>query len=47
MALGETSEVRPFNCPNYNDLQNTLDMVTDELQKFIYEYNKLAQEMKD
>ncbi|KAH0755142.1 hypothetical protein KY290_025412 [Solanum tuberosum] len=47
MALGETSEVRPFNCPNCNDLQSSLDMVADELQKVIDEYNKIAQEKKD
>lgn len=47
MALGETSEVRPFNCPNCNDLQNSLDMVADELQKVIDEYNKIAQDKKD
>jgi len=47
MALGETNEVRLFNYTNCNDLQNSLDMVTNELQKFIDEYNKIAQEKKD
>ena len=47
MALGETSKVRPSNCSNCDDLQNSLDMVIDELQKVILEYNKLAQEKKD
>jgi len=47
MVLDETSEVRPFNCPNYNDLQNSLDMIADELQKVIDEYNKIAQEKND
>ncbi|XP_049394650.1 uncharacterized protein LOC125858929 [Solanum stenotomum] len=47
MALGKTSEVISFNCPNCNDLQDSLDMFTDELQKVIDEYNKIAQEKKD
>ncbi|XP_015158901.1 uncharacterized protein [Solanum tuberosum] len=47
MALGETSKVRPYNSSNCNDLQNSLDMVADELQKVIDEYNKIAQEKKD
>lgn len=33
MTLGEISEVRIPNCPNCYDLQNTIDMVADELQK--------------
>ena len=47
MELGETNEVRPFNCVNCNDLKKSLDMVIDELKKVINEYNKLAQEKKD
>lgn len=47
MKLDETSEVRPFNYPNYNDLKNSLDMVTNESQKVIDEYNKIVQEKKD
>ena len=42
MALGETSEVKSYNCPHYNDLQKSFDMVTDELQKVIDAYTKLA-----
>lgn len=46
LSLGERTEVTSYNYPNCNDLQNSLDMVTDELQKFIDEYNKVAQEKK-
>ena len=47
MLLGETSDVRPLNCPRYNHLENSFDIITDELHKFIDEYNKLAQENKN
>ena len=44
VSLGETRKERSYNCPNCNYLQNSLDMVSDELQKFIDEYNKHLQE---
>ena len=47
MTLGETSELIPSNCSNYNDLQDSLDMVTDELQKVIDAYNKISHERKE
>lgn len=47
MELGETSEVKSYNCSNFNDLQNSLDTVADELQKIIDEYTNIAWEKKD
>ena len=47
MALGETSEVRTFDCSNYNDLQDFLDIIIDELHKVIDAYNKVVQEKKE
>ena len=46
-ALRETREVRSHNCPNCRNLQTSLDVVTDELQKVIDEYKKIYQEKKD
>lgn len=43
MELGETILVIPFDCPNINKLQNSLDMVAMNYS----EYNKIAQENKD
>lgn len=39
IAIGETSKVRNSIYPNYYNLQNTIDMSKDELQKVIDEYN--------
>lgn len=47
MAIGETSEVRIPKCHNFYYLQNTIDMITDELQKVIGEYNKISNEKKN
>lgn len=47
MALGETSMVRNSICPNFYDLQNTIDMLTDELQKVFDEYNVISNEKKN
>lgn len=44
MAIIETSEVRSSNCPNCLNIQTSTDLVTDDLQKLIDEYNKLAKE---
>ena len=41
MALSETIEVRSFKFSNCNDLQDSLDMVNDELQKVIDAHNKI------
>ena len=46
MAIGESSEVRLHDYYNCNTLESNLDMITDELQKVVYEYKKLAQEKK-
>ncbi|XP_059310153.1 uncharacterized protein LOC132061332 [Lycium ferocissimum] len=47
MAKSDTSEVRTPSCSKCIDLQATLDLVTDDLQKMIDEYNKLAKEKKN
>ena len=47
MALSETNEIRYFKCCKFNDLQDSFDMVTNELQKVIDAYNKISQEKKD
>ena len=44
IVLSKTSEVGSYSFPNCNDIQNSLDMVTDELQKIIDEYNKITRE---
>ncbi len=31
VSMGETREIRSYNCLNCNYLQNSLDMVSDEL----------------
>lgn len=47
MTPCEKNEIIPFNCPYCDDLQESLDMVIDELQKVIDEYKKISQEKKD
>lgn len=43
----QTCEVRTYNCSECDNLQKSLDMVSDELQNVINEKNKLAQEEKN
>lgn len=47
MEMGESSEMQPYNCHNFNLLLSNLYMFTDELQKIIDEYSKIAQEKKN
>lgn len=43
MARGESIDVRQHDCPNCNYFfWNSLDMITDELQKVINEYGKIC-----
>lgn len=46
MTIGDSSEVRPDNYYNCDTLGSNLDMITNEIQKVIDEYNKLSQEKK-
>lgn len=47
MSIGEISEVRTSSCQNCINLQNSLDLIINELQKLINEYKKLAKEKRD
>lgn len=47
METGDPSEVRPHDCHNSNILESNFDMITNEIQKVIDEYNKLIQEKKN
>lgn len=46
MVIWESSEVLHFKCHSYNIWQSNLDIIIDELQEVINEYNKIAQEKK-
>lgn len=45
--MDESNEVRPFNCQDCKLLQTNIHLKTDEHQKFIDEYEKIAQERKN
>lgn len=47
MAIGESSEVRPFNYYYCNIFQSNLYMITDELRKAINKYKNIEQEKRN
>lgn len=46
LAIGDSIELRPFNCQNCSFFESNLDMITDEVKSIIYEHNKISQEKK-
>lgn len=46
MEIGESNEVRLHDGHYCNTLESNIDMITNELQKVINEYNKIDQEKK-
>lgn len=46
MELSESNKLRSFKCSKCNDIQDSLDMVTDQSYNVIDAYNKNAQKRK-
>ncbi|XP_060210640.1 uncharacterized protein LOC132637589 [Lycium barbarum] len=47
MAIGETSEVRPYHCSNCSETQELLDQTLEDLNRVFNEYKKLKRERRD
>ncbi|XP_060182255.1 uncharacterized protein LOC132611916 [Lycium barbarum] len=47
MAIGETSEVRPYHCSNCSETQELLDQTLENLNIVFNEYKKLKRETRD
>ncbi|XP_059315394.1 uncharacterized protein LOC132066004 [Lycium ferocissimum] len=47
MAIGKTSEVRPYHCSNCSETQELLDQTLEDLNRVFNEYKKLKRERRD
>ncbi|XP_060200618.1 uncharacterized protein LOC132628880 [Lycium barbarum] len=47
MAIGETSEVRPYHCSNCSETQELLDQILEDFNRVFNEYKKLKRERRD